>query len=520
MKSIQTKILVVVIAGLLVITAVVSAIAVNMTHEIMHKDADRILNNATQREAAQINDVFGDVVKSSGIMKHYATTEIEKAEDLKNKDFRSEYLRKAKVMFTEVALNTNSVAGFYLRLDPKYTNGTTGFYRTINQDGSIKEMPITDIEKYHQDDTQNVGWYYQAVKAGEGVWLDPYSFPTTTAKLITYAQPLYVNDELIGVIGFDMDFSYLTQKIQEIRVYEYGYATLIGKDGVTKYNQPPEGVSNEQHAESKVELKNGMFLAMQADYKDIQKDIRPMLTKIVYAFIIVLVCSIIYTVFVTDRIVKPLKRLTNTAEQLSENVGDVDFSQVPIKSKDEIGTLSKALYTTYSKIQEYTNYISVLAYRDSLTGIKNSTAYTEAIDEINKTIRTGNIQFGVLVADINNLKETNDKYGHDVGNELIVHTSKILVDIFKNSAVYRIGGDEFAIVLQGKDYDNYHQLLEKMDKACKKDFISVYENKIPVSVARGIAIYDTSVDTVYEDVFAKADHAMYMHKEESKTVTA
>ena len=58
MKSIQSKILIVVISGLLVITAAVSAIAVNMTHEIMHKDADRILNNVTQKEAAYINDVF------------------------------------------------------------------------------------------------------------------------------------------------------------------------------------------------------------------------------------------------------------------------------------------------------------------------------------------------------------------------------------------------------------------------------------------------------------------------------
>lgn len=47
MRSIQSKILFVVIAGLLVITAVVSAIGVTMTHEVMHRDADRILKNAT-----------------------------------------------------------------------------------------------------------------------------------------------------------------------------------------------------------------------------------------------------------------------------------------------------------------------------------------------------------------------------------------------------------------------------------------------------------------------------------------
>ena len=122
---------------------------------------------------------------------------------------------------------------------------------------------------------------------------------------------------------------------------------------------------------------------------------------------------------------------------MSLGVGEADFSDVPIESKDEIGTLSKVLTSTYAKIQEYTTYINALAYRDSLTGIKNSTAYTEAITELNKSICTANPQFGVLVADINNLKETNDRYGHDVGNELIVHTSKVLVNTFKNSAVFR-----------------------------------------------------------------------------------
>jgi diguanylate cyclase (GGDEF)-like protein len=121
-----------------------------------------------------------------------------------------------------------------------------------------------------------------------------------------------------------------------------------------------------------------------------------------------------------------------------------------------------------------------------------------------------------LVADINNLKETNDKYGHDIGNDLIIHTSKILTSTFANSAVYRIGGDEFAVILRGDDYLKYRSLLKKMDKACSHDYITVCEKHIPVMVARGVALYDAEIDRVYEDVFSKADHAMYLNKEESK----
>ena len=262
-----------------------------------------------------------------------------------------------------------------------------------------------------------------------------------------------------------------------------------------------------------------MYLELRADYQDIQKDIRPMLRKIVVAFVIVLIASIFYTIFVTNRIVFPLKQLTKAAKKVSLGIVDADFAHIPVDSRDEIGTLSRVLASSYKKIQEYTTYINALAYRDSLTGIKNSTAYIEAVTELNKEICCGNPKFGVLVADINNLKETNDKYGHDIGNDLIVHTANILTSIFKNSPIFRIGGDEFAVILKGQDLEQYRTLIEQMDEACGADHILVDDQMISIFVARGVALYDSAIDRVYEDVFAKADHAMYMNKEEGKRTT-
>ena len=518
MKSIQSKILVVVISGLLVITAVVSTIAVNMTHEIMHKDADRILNNVTQKEAAYINDFLGDVKKSATIMQHYATTEISDITQLEDVEFLKTYLEKNKKMFSEIAINTSGIEGYFMRLNPEYTDGKTGFYNIVNKDLTTREMEITDLSKYDENDTKNAGWYYTAAKEGKPVWLDPYYFPGYEERLISYTIPVYIHSKLLGVIGFDMNFGYLVDRIENISVYESGYAVLLSDDGKTIYNVINAEDSKNPHTKATVALQNGMYLELRADYKDIQKDIHPMLLKIVLAFIIVLFISILYTIFVTYRIVRPLKQLTSVAKDLSVGLNEATLSKIPVGSKDEIGTLSVVLKETYEKIHEYTTYINALAYRDSLTGIKNSTAYTETIATINKKINCENPQFAVLVADINNLKETNDKYGHDVGNELIIHTSKILTDIFKDSLVFRIGGDEFAVILMNDDYKNYHNLLVKLDEACSLDFITICETRIPVSIARGVASYNSGVDRIYEDVFANADHAMYLNKAERKAV--
>lgn len=514
MKSIQNKILTVVISGLLVITAIVSLIAVSMTHEIMHQDADRILNNVTQKEAAYLNDTLGDIIKSAAIMEHYALSEIDSLDQLADPDFRNHYLETTKQMFKEIALNTNGFVGYFLRLNPKYTDYTTGYYNLIGEHGIVKEIQVTDLSKYEEHDERNVSWYYTAVRAGKPVWLNPYYFPGHNKQMISYTVPLYVGTELLGVLGFDMDFEYLVEKIDNISVYENGYATLLASDGVTRYNNQDREDGTDQYTKATAALKNGMFLELRAGYKDIQSNIRPMLGRIVLAFLVVLLFAIAYTIFVTRKIVHPLKQLTAAAERIAD--GDLEPEGVAIDTKDEIGTLSRVLSNTYTKIREYNAYINALAYRDSLTGIKNSTAYTEATTKLDQEINCGNPQFGVLVADINNLKRTNDQFGHDIGNELIVHTAKILCETFKTSAVFRVGGDEFVVILTGKDFENYRTALVHLDEACSQDYVTVCENRVPVSLARGVAVFDPNIDRVYKDVFAKADHAMYLHKEQSK----
>lgn len=519
MRSIQTKVLTVVIAGLLVITAVVTTIAVTMMHNVIHKDADRILTAVAQKEASVINDALGDVSKSSAIMAHYACSRVESLDQLEDKAFVETYLADTKALFEEIALNTDKINGFYLRLDPAHTDSTTGYYVLITEDHQLLDMQVTDLSKYSPDDEHIVSWYYSPVRNGAAMWLDPYRFPGLETRLISYTVPLYVDGDLLGVLGFDMNFDSLVEYIGEITVYDKGYATLVSSDKETQYHDhtDPEGESHPATTAAD-ELANGMYLELHADYRDIQQEIRPMLSTIVHVFLLVLAAAIVYTVIVTRRIVKPLKQLTSAAEDLaaSRQIKPVD---IPINSNDEIGTLSRVLKDTYEKISEYTVYINALAYRDSLTGIKNSTAYTEAIAGINKDINCSSAVFGVLVADLNDLKQTNDTYGHDVGNELIVHAARILTDIFKNSLVFRIGGDEFAVILKDRDLSSYHKLISQMDNACKEDHISVEGNEIPVCLARGVALFDPKIDRVYEDVFAKADHSMYLHKEQIKTVS-
>ena len=154
-----------------------------------------------------------------------------------------------------------------------------------------------------------------------------------------------------------------------------------------------------------------------------------------------------------------------------------------------------------------------MAMKDSLTGIRNKKAYFELEVSLQNSLENGIVHpFAIGVCDINDLKKTNDEQGHKAGDELICSACKLICDTFKHSPVFRIGGDEFAVVLNGQDYEHRTMLFELMrDKA-----IFNRKHGSGVVVACGIAAYNPEKDSSVADVFKRADDKMYKNKKALK----
>lgn len=92
----------------------------------------------------------------------------------------------------------------------------------------------------------------------------------------------------------------------------------------------------------------------------------------------------------------------------------------------------------------------------------------------------------------------------------------MICNVFSHSPVFRIGGDEFAIILQGQDYDQYAQLSEDFDKEMMKlSRDSTLEPWERVSAALGVAFYEEGDNM--NSLFKRADQAMYKRKKEMKS---
>jgi len=156
------------------------------------------------------------------------------------------------------------------------------------------------------------------------------------------------------------------------------------------------------------------------------------------------------------------------------------------------------------------------AYRDGLTGVKNKLAYIDSLRklELESTAETL-AKYGVVVFDINDLKLTNDTMGHEAGDKLIKDACSIICTQFKHSPIFRIGGDEFAAILTSSDFDNREELFREFT-----DKIDENNKNNGVVVAGGMAVFDPKLDDNYTDVFMRADHLMFEHKEQLKAAKA
>ena len=181
--------------------------------------------------------------------------------------------------------------------------------------------------------------------------------------------------------------------------------------------------------------------------------------------------------------------------------------------KDEItAELEKALDREKKQYEELLN-TRLLAYKDTLTGVKSKLAYAEFESKKNSDIQNKRyLEFAVAVFDVNGLKEVNDTLGHNRGDQFIIDACNIICKHFKRSPVFRIGGDEFVALLERDDFDNRSELIADFNQ--KMDFPE--ETELPVIIAMGVTDYIEGQDETFHDVFVRADKLMYDRKRQLK----
>ena len=451
-----------------------------------------------------------------------------------DEDYLLAYTRETKALGETIVNETQGAVAVYVRFNCEYTLPKSGFLMLYNKEsGEFDSLEPTDLSLYDKDDIEHVGWYYIPIEEKKSVWMEPYYNKNLDIYMISYVIPVYKDGDLLGVVGMDIDFEYIIKEVDSIRTYETGHAFITNDACEILYSRHHESrapvsimggdlehINSSSLPEEKKlysyryrdadyqvmfqKLSNDMYLAVTAPVEEVFRNADDLLGRTVTIVGLSIIGMLCITLVVTRNIVRPLRELNTAAKEIAE--GNLDIV-LECKTKDEIGTLTESVKSTAKQLRARIDYINNLAYYDKLTGVKNNTAYLSEVYRIREFLENGTAVPAVFVIDVNNLKIANDTYGHEYGNELIITAAKQIIRCFGGENVYRIGGDEFVVLLQDKSYEECMELqrmFEQMESISSKGSM--------VSAAIGFAIYNPEEDSGYEDVFRNADARMYEKK--------
>ncbi|WXR61060.1 diguanylate cyclase [Peptostreptococcaceae bacterium AGR-M142] len=416
---------------------------------------------------------------------------------------------------------------------------------------------------------------------------------------IVFACTIPSKDKFVGALGGSLKLNELTQMISNNIVFENSYGFIFNSQGLVVAHPEPKHsmTSNMKDLESigyigindiwvasqnkksgygeyydsfldeeKIltyyEIPNspGWKLAITTFKDDIYQPIKRLKLQLINISIIVTMATIVLAWIYSNRLIKPLLKLTKTVENSKENnilLIDEKYSlyeiDLLIEAYNKMGkSLSEYTHKLEDKVQERTEELNrinkilnernkllenkntqlyTLATTDKLTGLLNRAHINDLIKKTIESVKLGeSISFSILFLDLDNFKYYNDTFGHDIGDEILIYISNLFKSSLRSTDVIgRYGGDEFVIILKDSSYTISQTVASKLEQEIKKldgykeklkaslniDDLTIPKNKI-LGISVGIEYYDKNSNMDLDEMIKQADIKMYKIKKEKK----
>lgn len=494
MKVLQKKIMILVISSILISALLVIVIAfMNYVH-IVRKDSSQIMQLMCLDKRQVIDEKLLNVEQSVNSLYYFAKNQInEKGNFWQDEAQLSEHMNRMEELMETTAQFTDGAVSVYYRLTPKMEEITQGIWLVKGEDGEFLNHDITNISQYDKDDIEHVGWYYIPIMNRKETWMNPYYNGNMDEEIISFVIPVIIDEEITGVVGMDVSTSLLYDNTKTVTVYDEGYAFLMDNEGRFVYHPEMNGYFiTDEFDDKHAYLYEKSLLAAEkksvVNYRWNNADKKMTAQK--------LRNGMIFTVCVTEEeLQRPQKKML----------------------KQSVVVMLAILSIFVAATVSITKAIVRLMYVDTMTRVRNKTAYSECVDDLNrKLLVKEKLGFVVIIVDINDLKKVNDTYGHDYGDMLIKNGADVLKKIWQTKDVYRIGGDEFAILHMNVSKDDAEKNIVLFEDAIKEYNVQNDKTELYLQMAIGMAEYDPKIDKEYMDVFHRADNAMYEDKKAKK----
>ena len=386
MKSVRTKLISSILICSLFTSVLIGVIVISNSVRTAGKDAMTMMQLTGQKKTEEINSTIQKIEQSVDTLSEVAMSNFDYDSFRQSKDYADTYTETVQQAVLDFANHTNGAVTAYLRYNPDYSNPTSGvFAQRQSVDSELQCLTPTDFSMYDESDVEHVGWYYLPVQAKKAIWMSPYMNENINIYMISYVVPLFAEDGTsIGIVGMDIDFSQITDLVDETKVYQSGYAFLTDASAAVMYHKNADEGTKLSDLDSSLSksadfigddgnqgktmdysyknvnkkfafynLDNGMKLVLTAPVSEIYAEAYGLAKLIIIAMIVAFVLSAVIGVIIGTGMTRPIRQLTAVIEQTAE----LDFRPTKEggklrKQKDEIGNMATKIHIMRKKLRE------------------------------------------------------------------------------------------------------------------------------------------------------------------------
>ena len=301
---------------------------------------------------------------------------------------------------------------------------------------------------------------------------------------------LFINTAVSSVITKDV--------LKKKKAHFYRSTTNVGDERYFAYYEP-------------IFLEDGTCFGMVGVCRkatDIEKNIRmavrPILLLSIAAIFVIGAISISYTRILTKRI----RILQQFMKKLTKEDFEAEMPAGLLKVEDEIGDLARSGKKMQESIRRQVEY-------DEMTQLYNRRYGDKNLLKMKAQMQISGIKYCVAIGDIDFFKKVNDNYGHEAGDEVLIHVARVLKEqLLANGFVCRWGGEEFLIVIESHTIEQAEHILQSILDTLRNQTITYQEQQIHVTMSMGLV--SVKAEDEIDDILRCADQKLYEAKENGR----
>ncbi|GKX68122.1 methyl-accepting chemotaxis protein [Inconstantimicrobium mannanitabidum] len=437
MKKISTKIIAAIVFFCLVTSIIITTATNIVSKGALKTDAESNLLQTSVNKAQTINEGLISTKNTVDNLESLFSQSFDLNKVKTDKAYADSYAKFMSPIMKNLISRQPNLLGVALIINPELTDSA---YQVIFE-RKAGEKDVTQLQKFtksqFQTNNPDMTWYYNPINSKTALWSDPHTDSSSTSMRMAYTKPIYINNQLIGVIAVDLFFNDYKNMINNVKIYDKGHASLLNKD--TKYlvdkkytdkdtlktvlGNTVDVISKDsgiQYYEKDgiksvlayTKLYNGNIMIVSADESDIFKVINNNIILSIIITLIVCIITSIIALFIGKRLSDPIVFITglvNLTSTLDFREND-KFSKIN-NFKDESGIIGKAVLNLREILKDV--LIDIKKCSDTTSGHSiNLNSVTEELQDSLTAINSTVIELANgAEAQANDAQDSSEKLG-------------------------------------------------------------------------------------------------------------